>query len=555
MPVRVLDALESKIQAPNFFRDDPWITIPNHKEYPRSVEGDQDLLNRFHRQGIVCSKSPPKVGESLHREVKIFRTWGAGLSIPPRRELKHLCLPGEMGIEAFRKAARPYIVGDPNTRVYLQRFDKDGNYIANSSRPFLPADSIDEIGREVRHPSYVTYTMQFDTQELSLLNAKEKQISPRFKIRVRTYAWDGLGPIPPVFIEIKRRDENGNVVKSRTQLSRRDWNNLAPVLLRLSQIQSHPYPQSSLDQIFQLKFKDLKKSVSMLDEERKIIPRFASALEAYNFYTFLGLVQKLSLRPTIIIGYQRESYLVTEFEGDKEAAISMHEQGLNPSNSRFYQRVTIDRNIMRLDVHEPATRMRDVLPREGVDKSPASQMYRFPNLAEQEGFFAKCSQNLSSPPALRTASPYAGLWKPIPVWWGTEGSDLKVAKDCYVIELKAGGETIPYWMAEIMSDRREISITPDASGKRSILKTKAVPAPIAIVEGYCKYASALVIPRYEQMSAIEATDQFGRLYSAEGKRCLSQWESYLPRDCITSERRLYAKYFPKNFYLRSLSGF
>ena len=131
-------------------------------------------------------------------------------------------------------------------------------------RPFCVADDNAEGGL----PEYTVTTLQLDSPSLSLYYAKEQESINRFKIRVRTYGFDGACP---VFLEVKRKIK-GVIVKTRATVPSSMW---GPDII------FNP-PQT-------LKFRSLK--------------------EEYNYLNFVRLVKELGAKPVVLVRYIRESYL------------------------------------------------------------------------------------------------------------------------------------------------------------------------------------------------------------------------------------------------------
>jgi hypothetical protein len=119
-------------------------------------------------------------------------------------------------------------------------------------------------------PEYTTTTMQLDTPYMHLAIAGERYMSSRFKMRVRTYGYDA-NPKNAVFIELKRRVQNGMVVKSRSMMTRAMW---------------HPRCITHPD----------------------TAPMLKSAKDNSNFMDFCRLARELGARPKMLIRYIRESY-------------------------------------------------------------------------------------------------------------------------------------------------------------------------------------------------------------------------------------------------------
>jgi hypothetical protein len=116
-------------------------------------------------------------------------------------------------------------------------------------------------------PLYTTTTLQLDTPGLALCMAKEWESPHRFKLRARTYGFDGSCP---VFLEVKRK-HNGINLKSRACIPYEVWAS-----------------------------GDWRKPHVKLD--------FKSKSQAWGFLEFRRLIDELGARPTILIRYERESY-------------------------------------------------------------------------------------------------------------------------------------------------------------------------------------------------------------------------------------------------------
>lgn len=116
-------------------------------------------------------------------------------------------------------------------------------------------------------PLYTSTTLQLDTPDLALCMAKEWEAAHRFKLRVRTYGFDGSCP---VFLEVKRK-HNGINLKSRACIPYEVWAS-----------GEWRKPRVKLD--------------------------FKSKSQAWGFVEFRRLVDDLGARPVILIRYERESY-------------------------------------------------------------------------------------------------------------------------------------------------------------------------------------------------------------------------------------------------------
>ncbi len=68
-------------------------------------------------------------------------------------------------------------------------------------------------------PSYTATTLQIDSINSTLHYAKQRDVDARFKLRIRTYGFDGK---TPYFFELKRKI-NGMIYKSRAVVSARDY--------------------------------------------------------------------------------------------------------------------------------------------------------------------------------------------------------------------------------------------------------------------------------------------------------------------------------------------
>ena len=161
---------------------------------------------------------------------------GAKDQIIERYEKKYLIHPRLM--PQIRKWMEPFCIPDPNARGAV--------------------------------PEYTTTTMQLDTPFMLLARAGERNATPRFKMRIRTYGYDAP-PRGAVFVELKRRVTNGMVVKSRSMLTRSMWH---------PRIITHP-------------------------EEA---PMLRSAKDNSNFLDFCRVARELGARPKMLIRYIRESY-------------------------------------------------------------------------------------------------------------------------------------------------------------------------------------------------------------------------------------------------------
>ena len=116
-------------------------------------------------------------------------------------------------------------------------------------------------------PEYMITTLQLDSEQLHLHQAKADEAINRFKARIRTY---GTDPTIPVFLEIKRK-LRGSIAKSRVMIPRDLY---SPDLFTGKQT-----------------------------------PPFRSKDEEFAFREFLRLREKMNLKPIVFIRYHRESYI------------------------------------------------------------------------------------------------------------------------------------------------------------------------------------------------------------------------------------------------------
>ncbi len=153
-----------------------------------------------------------------------------------RYEKKYLIHPRLM--PQIRKWMEPFVIPDPNAKGAV--------------------------------PEYTTTTMQLDTPFMHLAIAGERAMSTRFKMRIRTYGYDA-NPKNAVFVELKRRVNNGMVVKSRSMTTRGKWH---------PKIITHP----------------------------DLAPILKSGKDNSNFMDFCRMARELGARPKMLIRYIRESY-------------------------------------------------------------------------------------------------------------------------------------------------------------------------------------------------------------------------------------------------------
>ena len=149
----------------------------------------------------------------------------------------------------------------------------------NFIRPFCEPDP---YGRG-DPPEYTITTLQLDNDDYSLHLAKEREVTARFKLRVRTYGEPGSSP---VFLEIKRK-VRGAITKSRAKIPFEAW---GEDLIRSTRVN--------------LPFKSRGEETALLE--------------------FLRLTREIDAHPVVLIRYIRESYF-----------------GVHDS----YARVTFDRHL------------------------------------------------------------------------------------------------------------------------------------------------------------------------------------------------------------------
>ena len=148
-------------------------------------------------------------------------------------------------------------------------------------REFIEPFCVDDPHGHGVYPEYVITTLQLDSYNLDLHQAKENEAVNRFKMRIRTYD----SPGSPYFLEIKRKIK-GSIAKSRVMI---------------------PHDQYG---------------EKLFSDHRGVT--FRSESERCSFLDFLRLRDQLGAKPIVFIRYHRESYM-----GANEA----------------YSRLTIDRNL------------------------------------------------------------------------------------------------------------------------------------------------------------------------------------------------------------------
>lgn len=116
-------------------------------------------------------------------------------------------------------------------------------------------------------PEYTITTIQLDTPDLSLHQAKRNEALNRFKLRARTYGEPGTGK---VYLEVKRK-LGDVVVKSRASVPFDAW------------------------------------SESLIMDDRLDL-RFKNRSEEIGFLEFKRLVRETGSQPVLILRYLRESY-------------------------------------------------------------------------------------------------------------------------------------------------------------------------------------------------------------------------------------------------------
>lgn len=117
-------------------------------------------------------------------------------------------------------------------------------------------------------PEYVVTTLQLDTPNMAFYHAKEHEANARFKLRIRTYDFDGACP---VFLEVKRKIK-GVIVKSRATIPAELW------------------------------------GADLIVRPGRATP-FRTRHEEMNYLNFVRLVQETGARPVVLIRYHREAYL------------------------------------------------------------------------------------------------------------------------------------------------------------------------------------------------------------------------------------------------------
>jgi len=161
---------------------------------------------------------------------------------------------------------------DDKRKDWLTRYE--AKYIipeslANEVRDFVaPFCRPDSHASKNGPPVYTITTLQMDNPEYSLHFAKEREAIKRFKLRARTYGRIGSAP---VFAEVKSKLEN-TIIKNRVAIPFAEWNR---------------------NIIFGLKLPDCLKS------DRQVT----------DFLQFKRLIWEIRAQPTVLIRYERESYV------------------------------------------------------------------------------------------------------------------------------------------------------------------------------------------------------------------------------------------------------
>ncbi len=157
-----------------------------------------------------------------------------------------------------------------NTETQIDRYEM--KYLVHSSlvaevRKFIAPFVRPDKHATGDHPSYTATTLQIDSINSTLHYAKQRDVDSRFKLRIRTYGFDGKCPY---FFELKRKI-HGKIYKSRASVSAKDYG------------------------------KDLvinpTKMVSLKD-----------ASEQMNLLEFIRLVKVIGGIPAIYVRYERECY-------------------------------------------------------------------------------------------------------------------------------------------------------------------------------------------------------------------------------------------------------
>ncbi len=153
----------------------------------------------------------------------------------------------------------------------LDRFEAKyiiSRHLVEPIKAFIrPYCTLDKHGRAAGGHYYIT-TLQLDSPALSLHQAKEREASHRFKLRVRTY---GKPPgSAPVFLEIKRKYFE-RVIKSRACIPFDQWR---PGVLERS--------------------------------DRELDLKTVKEREAFR--EFVRLAREIDARPMVVVRYRREAF-------------------------------------------------------------------------------------------------------------------------------------------------------------------------------------------------------------------------------------------------------
>ncbi|MEI7908925.1 MAG: polyphosphate polymerase domain-containing protein [Verrucomicrobiota bacterium] len=173
-----------------------------------------------------------------------------------------------------------------NTETQIDRYEM--KYLVHASlvpeiRAFIAPFVDPDKNTTGDPPSYTATTLQIDSINSTLHYAKQREVDARFKLRIRTYGFDGK---TPYFFELKRK-LRGKINKSRAVVSARDY---------CKELVVHP-----------------TKMVFLKD-----------ASEQMNLLEFIRLTKAIGGIPAVYLRYERECYA---------------------GHGKEYARVTFDRNM------------------------------------------------------------------------------------------------------------------------------------------------------------------------------------------------------------------
>lgn len=169
------------------------------------------IVSRFSQPAAGSRTDPPaSVNEEASSGASGSREWKVIYRKPP--SLLDRCRGRDREMEEIHS----------NTETQIDRLEM--KYLVHPRlvadvRKFIAPFVVPDKHAKGDLPSYTATTLQIDSINSTLHYAKQRDADARFKLRIRTYGFDGTAPY---FFELKRKIQ-GKIYKSRAVVSARDY--------------------------------------------------------------------------------------------------------------------------------------------------------------------------------------------------------------------------------------------------------------------------------------------------------------------------------------------